>query len=242
MQLSQFKALYELGQENGNTIDLALLTDYRNTRFQESLNKNPYFFNAPFAGVLAQPAAWSFIYRFMANKSAEYPEGRLDLDTLKLFYSVTGDYPDFKYTAGHEKFPDNWYKRNPVDYYTIPYLEADTIAMGLKYPEFAAVGGNTGTTNSFVGVDLQDLTSNAYSASTLFEGNNLICFALEASLMEGPDILTGLYSDISPAMDRLGSAVNNATQGLGCPKLNNISKDQFSKYPGYTKLKANGKY
>jgi len=63
VQLPQFTALYELGQQNGDSIDLEVLTQYRNTRFQESINNNPYFFNAPFSGVLAQPAAWSFIYR-----------------------------------------------------------------------------------------------------------------------------------------------------------------------------------
>lgn len=90
VQLPQFTALYELGQGNGDSVDLAVLTEYRNTRFQESINSNPYFFNAPFAGVAAQPAAWSFIYRFMANKSAEHPMGLLDGETLKSFYSITG--------------------------------------------------------------------------------------------------------------------------------------------------------
>jgi hypothetical protein len=71
VQLSQFTALYELGQQNGDSVDLNVLTQYRNRRFQESVNNNPYFFNAPFSGVIAQPAAWSFIYTFMANKSEE---------------------------------------------------------------------------------------------------------------------------------------------------------------------------
>lgn len=60
-QVSQFAALYELGQQNGNSIDLNVLTNYRVTRFQESVNNNPYFFNAPFSGVVASPAAWSFV-------------------------------------------------------------------------------------------------------------------------------------------------------------------------------------
>ena len=105
VQLSQFKALYELGQQNGDSIDLNVLTQYRITRFKESVDENPYFFNAPFSGVIASPAAWSFIYRFMANKSAEYPEGLLNGEVLKTFYSVTGDYPNFEYTPGYEKFP-----------------------------------------------------------------------------------------------------------------------------------------
>ena len=242
VQLPQFTAIYELGQANGDSVDLNVLTQYRNTRFHESIANNPYFFNAPFSGVVASPAAWSFIYRFMANKSAEYPEGLLDGETLKSFYSVTGDYPNFVYTPGNEKFPDNWYKRNLVDYYTIPYFSEDQLAMALAYPEFLSVGGNTGTTNSFVGVDPANLTGGVFSASSLLQGNNAICFGLEASLQEAPDILSGLYSDISPAMDQLGSAVDAATNGLGCPVLNEIDKTQFAKYPGYSDLNSDGSY
>jgi len=242
VQLPQFTALYELGQQNGDSVDLNVLTQYRNTRFQESINNNPFFFNAPFSGILASPAAWSFVYRFMANKSEEYPMGLLNGEVLKSFYSITGDYPNFQYTAGHEKFPDNWYKRNLVDYYTIPYLEEDTLAMALEYPEFLAVGGNTGETNSFTGVDLEDLTGGVFTSSSLLEGNNLICFALEASLQEAPDFLSGLYSDINPAMDALGTAIDDATSGLGCPQLNAINKGQFAKYPGYSNLSTDGTY
>lgn len=35
-------------------------------------------------------AAFTFIYRFMANKSAEYPEGILNQDVLKSFYALSG--------------------------------------------------------------------------------------------------------------------------------------------------------
>lgn len=36
-----------------------------------------------------------------------------------------------------------------------------------------SIGGNTGTVNSFTGVDLGDTTGGVYNAQTLFEGNNL---------------------------------------------------------------------
>lgn len=92
--------------------DLTALTPFRASRFQQSVSQNPYFFNGPFSGVLVQPAAYTFIYRFMGNKSAAYPEGYLNGNVLKSFFSVTGDSPsNFKYTPGYEKIPDNWYKR-----------------------------------------------------------------------------------------------------------------------------------
>ena len=182
----------------------------------------------------------------MANKSSEYPEGLLTGDVLKSFFSITGDYPNFSYTPGYEAFPNNWYKRNPVDYYTIPYFGSDAGAMARQYPEFVSIGGNTGKTNTFTGVDPQNLTGGVYTSSNLLQGNNAICFALELSLMEAPDILSGLYSDDDAAMDALGTAVNKATGALGCPQLNAINKGQFASdfapYPGYTKLSSKGTY
>lgn len=129
--LSQFTTLYEMGQANGDSVDFNVLTQYHNTRFQESIN-NPNLFKTPFSGVVASPAAWSF-------------------------NSITGDSPNFQYTPSYEKIPDNWYKCNLVDYYTIPYLAEDSLAMGLESPEFFSVGGNTGETNTFTGVDVENL-------------------------------------------------------------------------------------
>lgn len=246
LQLSQFSTLYELGQQNGNSIDIQVLSNFRATRFQQSISNNPYFFSAPFSGVIALPAAYAFVYRLMGNKSAEHPEGVTTGDILKSFYSVTGDYPNFQYTPGHESFPNNWYRRNPADYYTIPSVAADILTMVLEHPEFASIGGNTGKTDSFTGIDPQNITGGVYTSANLLQGNNLACYGLELSLMEGPDILTGLYSDDDAAVDALGTAVNKATGALGCPQLNAINKGQFNsdlaQYPGYTKLSSTGSY
>lgn len=99
LQLSQFEQLYRMGAAD-DSYDLPMLTDFRASRFNQSIANNPYFFNGPFPGVLVQPAAYTFIYRFMANKSAEYPEGRLDGNVLKSFFSITGEPGNFKYTVG----------------------------------------------------------------------------------------------------------------------------------------------
>ena len=232
--LSRFQRLYDAGKAKDD-YDLQLLTDQRNVAFQESLHTNPYFFNAPFAGVIAQPAAWSFIYRFMANKSAEYPSGKLDDEVLKSFYGVTGEDGKFVYNRGHERIPDNWYTRNIIDDYTIAYLELDTIKMANQYPEFASIGRNTGTVNSFVGLDPADLTGGVYNAGTLFKDNNLFCYATQLTIQGAPDIISGLFTDTDAAEDKLGSILNAESDSLGCPKLNNIDKGQFSKFPGYTK-------
>jgi hypothetical protein len=59
--------------------NLDVLADFRAYRFNQSINNNPCFFNGPFTGVAVPSAAYTFIYRFMANKSAEYPEVSLNL-------------------------------------------------------------------------------------------------------------------------------------------------------------------
>ncbi|KAH7028893.1 Chloroperoxidase, partial [Microdochium trichocladiopsis] len=242
LQLSQFKSLYELGQTNGDSVDLGVLTNWRAQRFQQSISENPYFFYAPFSGTIVSSAAYTFIYRFMANHTAENPEGVLDGETLKSFYGVTGDYPNFSHQQGHEKFPDNWYKRNPVDAYTIPYLTLDATAMQLQHLEFLPVGGNTGTVNSFTGVDPSNLTGGVFNAQNLLEGNNAVCFAVQAALQMAPDLLKPLVSDVGAAVSQLSSAVGSVTSELSCPQLTQFDDSQFSQFPGFTKLKADGTY
>ena len=76
----------------------------------------------------------------------------------------------------------------------------------------------------------------------LLEGNNALCYGIELTLMEAPDILSGLYSDVDSAVDALGTEINKVTDSLGCPKLNSINKGQFDQYPGYSKLNSDGTY
>jgi hypothetical protein len=54
------------------------------------------------------------------------------------------------------------------------------VALGyLAYPETLKFGGNTGTVNSFTGVDVANLTGGVYNAQTLFQGDNFQCFAFQ---------------------------------------------------------------
>lgn len=160
--VSQFEQLHTqpLGPSG---YDLTTLIPFRSTRFNQSINNKPYFFNGPLSGVLVQPAAYTFIYRFLENKSAEYPNGYLNSNVLKSF-SITGEPGSFVWTEGHEKISDNWYKRALGDEYTITYF---------LDPEFLDIGGNTGETYTFNGVDIEDLTGGVFNAATLLEGDNL---------------------------------------------------------------------
>lgn len=170
----------------------------------------------------------------MANKSSEYPEGRLDGFNLKSFYAITGDDGDFTYTPGHERIPENWYTRNVLDQYTLPYIAADSNLMTVQNLQFASFGGNTGKTNSFVGISPDNLTSSVYSFDNLLEGNNLFCYGMQFALQMTPDILAGLYTTIKPATDMINKAFGDATGILGCPQLTEVDMKQFEQFPGFT--------
>lgn len=229
--MSQWEELYSspLGP---NGYDLTTLTPFRAKRFQQSIENNPDFFNGPFTGVLVQPAAYTFIYRFMANKSAEYPEGYLDASTLKSFFAITGEPGSFVWHEGQEKIPDNWYKRAIGDEYSIPYFNLDLDAAALEYPQFLSVGGNTGTTNTFTGVDIEDLTGGVYNTQTLAQGDNAACFAYQFAQQAAPDLLKGIFSSVTKPLSQLNAALAKVFAVLSCPELKSIDNSQFAKYPG----------
>ncbi|KAJ4387394.1 hypothetical protein N0V93_007985 [Gnomoniopsis smithogilvyi] len=239
--VSQFEALFDTQTDAATAnYDLSVLTNFRAQRRQQSVATNPYFFSGPFSGVLVEPAAYTFIYRFMANKSAEAPAGILNQDVLKSFFSISGSPGSFVYTPGNERIPDNWYRRAIGDEYTIPFFLLDVLAAAETYPEFISVGGNTGTVNSFAGVDLSQLTAGVYNSQTLLEGNNLVCFALQIAQGFTPDLLKPIFSDISAGVAQLDTAITNALSPLGCPSFQSVNETLLDEFPGYSKLNTQG--
>ncbi|TID22771.1 aromatic peroxygenase [Venturia nashicola] len=238
LQMSQWKDFYALQagvSDEDSNYDLGVLTSFRAKRFQQSIDNNPYFFNGPFSGVAVQPAAYTFIYRFMANHSAENPAGQLTKSVLKSFFAITGTDDNPVYTPGYERIPENWYRRSKTDEYSIAFFALDLTAAAVTYPQFLSVGGNTGTTNSFTGVDITNLTGGVYSTSTLLQGNNLQCFAYQAAQQAAPDAVKGIFSDVTSSLSKLNNEINSVLTQLGCPQLQAIDMNQFSQFPGYTK-------
>ncbi|PNS18813.1 hypothetical protein CAC42_5352 [Sphaceloma murrayae] len=236
LQMDQFKELYDMGKAADN-YDIPLLTEFRAKRFQQSIDRNPNFFYGPFSGVIVTPAAYTFIYRFMSNKSAEYPEGKLNGEVLKSFFAVTGDEANFKYNPGQERIPDNWYTRNRLDPYTIPFLSLETQVMGLQHPEFLVPGGNTGTTKSYIGLSPENLSGGLYNAGNLAQGNNAACLAYQATVQFLPDMLRGLFASITAPLSKLTGQFDSVRSSLSCPQLKAIDKAQFNQFPGFTKSK-----
>lgn len=53
LDMQQFQALYDAGKEK-DVYDMQLLTDRRYAARKESIANNPYFFNAPFSGIVGE--------------------------------------------------------------------------------------------------------------------------------------------------------------------------------------------
>ena len=174
-----FQGLYDLpGSGASNpSYSLDLLGDYAATRCifleyqkstmihwangfldQQSKSQNPYFFRG-FVGFIIPPGTNAFIVRLFGNHTTTNPEGLIDANTLKSFYAMSGtDGNDLTYTPGAERIPENWYTFAPETPYTAPALFADLATIVQQHPELLAFGGNTGTVNSFTGIDVQNLT------------------------------------------------------------------------------------
>ncbi|CAH0385206.1 unnamed protein product [Bemisia tabaci] len=172
----------------------------------------------------------------------QYPEGFLDRETLKSFYAVSGDDDNLIYTPGHERIPFNWYKRAIGDEVNAGTLVERILTVLPKYPQFFQIGGNTGKVDSFVGLDLANLTGNVYSLPTLLQGNNLVCFMYQAMRSTYPDVLNGMVEVIDSIVFTALSSVFNAQTLLSCPRLTQLNTTLYSMYPGYTELLQDGTY
>ncbi|EOA86130.1 hypothetical protein ACJQWK_11869 [Exserohilum turcicum] len=226
---SQFQQLIDYSP--GGIVTMDSLMAFRAVRVNTQKKTNAYFFNGPFTGVLVQPAAYAFIFRFMANHTAENPTGILTHEVLQSWFGVQGKSGSYTAVQGGERIPENWYRR-PIEYaYDVAYLVADALAAANLHPEFLDIGGNIGTPNSFVAVDVADLTSGVFNTDNLLKGNNLGCFLYQVAAQAKPDIIIG-------ALTSLTDLVGNLVGSLSCPKLQSIDPSKLQQFPGYTRQPA----
>lgn len=93
-------------------------------------------------------------------------------------------------------------------------------------------GGNTGTVNSFTGLNVGDLTGGVYNAQTLLKGNNAACFAFQAAQQAVPTVASALVSDVTAVVALVNKYVSPVLQALNCPALNTWDDSQFDQFPG----------
>lgn len=227
----QFQEL--INYSPGGQVTLDSLTSFRSHRFDTQIANNPNFFNGPFSGVLVQPAAYTFIYRFMANHSAENPAGLLTYETLQSWFGVRGTNGNYNAVQGTEQIPKNWYRRALEYPYEVDYFLADVVNAAALHPKFLDIGGNLGKTNSFAGVDVANLTGGLFKSADLLKGNNLGCFVYQLSAQAKPDILLGV-------LDKLTGAIGSIIGPLGCPQLKAIDAKQLQQFPGYSQKPVYG--
>ncbi|KAH7399884.1 hypothetical protein BKA64DRAFT_744567 [Cadophora sp. MPI-SDFR-AT-0126] len=236
-EMHRWERLYGLAaSEGGLTHDKVASQAYYTAQY--SIQNNPYYFSNPFSGLVA-PDAHNFVVHFMSNRSEENKGGNLNGDVLKSFFSVTGEPGNFVHTPGHERIPNNWYKRPTSQPMTTVDTNVDTVINNEMYPGIIRFGGNTGTVNSFVGVDTGDLTGGVFNGANLLQGNNLACFFLQATQVGLADSASPLLQPVGQILGFLNSNLGPQINALDCPQLSDFNNDLFNQFPGAS-YKAQG--
>ena len=169
----------------------------------------------------------------MSNHSAENPGGFLTKNVLRQFFSVTGDDANYVHKPGQERIPLNWYKRpGGINRYSLADVFLDLAAGASNHGELLAIGGNTGTTNSFTGVDVGDLTGGVFNGASLLQGNNLGCFFFQAAQAGNIDQLNGLVGILGGALDAVLGPLRNIAGQLACPQLARFNPGVLDIFPG----------
>lgn len=105
-----------------------------------------------------------------------------------------------------------------------------------------SIGGNTGSVDTFVGVDMEDVTGGVLDSTTLLEGNNLLCLSFEIVKTLAPNILSNIFSTIAGPLDTLTDALGVDILNLTCPAFGDLTMGGKSllaglddKFPGANK-------
>ncbi|KAI0389929.1 Chloroperoxidase [Xylariaceae sp. FL0594] len=238
MNMTLFKAMLDSTDRDYLTMDD--LGQRAADRFHESIATSPTFYYGPYTGLIARNAGFVFLGRFASNHTREHPlGGHLSKDVLCSFFGVTKDPKtgSLVYNEGHERIPENWY-RIAADYGLVNY-NLDLVPLLLKHPELLSVGGNQGAVNTFAGVDISDLTGGLLNATTLLEGNNLICFALTVLKTFVPNSLSTVVKLLDAPLRLVNKALLDPILDLGCPAFRDLTKggddlwnELLGKYPG----------
>lgn len=77
----------------------------------------------------------------------------------------------------HNRIPENFYKRNALDNWGLKDILAGVAQHCLAYPKTCAIGGNTGTVNSFAGIEVGDISGGLFNAAALTDPEKLGCFS-----------------------------------------------------------------
>jgi hypothetical protein len=114
----------------------------------------------------------------------------------------------------------------------LTHQQADVAILATKCPEIVQFGGNTGTVNSFTGIDPGDLSGGVYNAAILLQGNNLGCFFFQAAQQGIPVALKGIISNLALVLALVDKYISPVTTLLDCPALTTFNQSAFNQFPG----------
>ncbi|KAH6721232.1 hypothetical protein BKA61DRAFT_699714 [Leptodontidium sp. MPI-SDFR-AT-0119] len=208
----------------GGNITPQVLAEHQYNRKQHSIATNPYYFSPAYAGIAFTFGAHMFAYELLANHSAENPRGFLTPEVFESFFSYTRDASNkLVFTYGHERIPDNWYRRADDDAWTLTDILISTAQQCLSYPSNCQVGGNTGTVNSFAGVDIGDISGGLLNAATdLQDPEKMGCFISQVIQADVPSFLDNVFNDVAltRVLGMIPTVLLPALAPLGnCPNL-----------------------
>ncbi|KAK7923484.1 Cloroperoxidase [Apiospora marii] len=239
MNMTLFKMMYN--SVEGDIITLDDIAKRAAERFDEAVAINPNFYYGPYTGLVARNAGYIFSGRLLSNHSHENPIGvKLTKSVMRSFYGVHEENGELVYKKGWEQIPENWY-RIAVDYGLVQ-TNLDLVDWILQHPVLASVGGNLGRVNSFAGVNVEDITGGVLNATSLLEGNNLVCFVLQVVKTFAPNSLSSLFKTLELPLKLVNDAVLNPLLDLSCPEFKDLTMDGkdfltglTDKYPGAAK-------
>ncbi|KAF8209703.1 Chloroperoxidase [Mycena galopus ATCC 62051] len=211
----------------------AIIETHHANSINHSIANNPYFFFGPIELVIGSGAPL-LIPALFANHSAEFPDGYISTDALMSIYGGHR-YPNgtLYWTRGTERIPENFYRTPGWDAEDfVPYF----VDMWTKYPQTFILGGNTGTVNSFVPLDVANFTNGVYNAEMLLQGNNLACFLYQTTQLLVPSQLANAELFVQVALGIISSIGFNIAQ-LACPQLETVKLEQLDQYPGWVRSK-----
>ncbi|EPQ30141.1 uncharacterized protein PFL1_02258 [Pseudozyma flocculosa PF-1] len=228
-----------------------VLAKHRWERFQTSIAKNPNFFYSPFGGLVVTTAAHDFIVNFMANNTAdEQGNNRIYLDEHNLFpfFSIKRDPKsgELIYTPGHERFPEDWYRRPLAAQFGLADVVTNLLKSGAEHTELLSVGGNTGSVNSFAGLNVGNLTGGLLNTAKLLDDPAaLSCFLYQATVESLiPTQLRFLYKDLTGVLDLVDHFIGGPLKKLAdtFPNCDRVKVDYSGadKFPG-SKIQSGGK-
>lgn len=64
------------------------------------------------------------------------------------------------------------------------------------------------------------------------------CFVFQLVQSETPALLTGVYEDVTKAIQPLVQNIASNLKELSCPQLGSVDESQYGRYPGYMKAKG----